>query len=346
MRLKHFIIHEIEKNSQLSNPQDFAPKIVLKSNNEFPITNPASLTFAKNLREKYSSSISGYGCIDKTPNSIFNIQLQEYRSGKINFVTLSHLLLDRLHKLLSEDQALKLGTGGLIVLIEYEESQKDFLLITMIKEKSAITFDKKNFNLEEILSVDLDKLHEGARFDINKWENDSEPYISFIKKSHKLSDYFKESINCIGFTHTSTYTTTVHDCLTGFAEAQQWDDPTKKEKKALLREYFIQSLDRKTNNGKPTVYLKELSAQLTPEEPDEFYNYIRAQEIEVSDEFQPDNATVRRWKRITLKSGSINVTFDVSDYEEGKILLDDRGNIIITDVSAAVKQKFSEIKNL
>ncbi|WP_171292570.1 nucleoid-associated protein, partial [Acinetobacter baumannii] len=79
--------------------------------------------------------------IDKSENSIFQLQLQEYRDGKIDFIKLSKLLVERLMTSLAEGQQLKWATGGLIVFLEYLEDDRTYLLISMIKEKKAITFD-------------------------------------------------------------------------------------------------------------------------------------------------------------------------------------------------------------
>ncbi|HFX6244038.1 nucleoid-associated protein [Acinetobacter baumannii] len=343
MKLTHFIIHEIEKNNEKQNSTDLMPKLILDSDQEFPLDRPASITFSTRLRTKYTTSISGYGCIDKSENSIFQLQLQDYRDGKIDFIKLSKLHVERLMTALSEGQQLKWATGGLIVFLEYLEAGNTYLLITMIKEKTAITFDRDNFNLEELLSIDMEKIHEGARIDIKKWENDQEPYVSFIKKSSKdVSDYFRDSINCDNYTSSTKYTKAVFDALKGYSTDQEWDDETKKAKKQLLQDHFVDAINKKTDNGEPIVYLKEISVILNQEEPESFYTYIRQSNIEISDEFQPDRATVRRWKRVTVKSGTINVTFDVADYESGNIVLTDDGNFVISNVSEKAKKQYLE----
>lgn len=343
MKLTHFIIHEIEKSNEKQNSTDLMPKLILDSDQEFPLDGPASITFSTRLRTKYTNSISGYGCIDKSENSIFQLQLQDYRDGKIDFIKLSKLHVERLMTALSEGQQLKWATGGLIVFLEYLEAGNTYLLITMIKEKTAIAFDRDNFNLEELLSIDMEKIHEGARIDIRKWENDQEPYVSFIKKSSKdVSDYFRDSINCDNYTSSTKYTKAVFDALKDYSTDQEWDDETKKAKKQLLQDHFVDAINKKTDNGEPIVYLKEISVILNQEEPESFYTYIRQSNIEISDEFQPDRATVRRWKRVTVKSGTINVTFDVADYESGNIVLTDDGNFVISNVSEKAKKQYLE----
>lgn len=343
MQLTHFIIHEIEKNNEKQNPTDLIPKLILDSDQEFPLDRPASITFSTRLRTRYTNSISGYGCIDKSENSIFQLQLQDYRDGKIDFIKLSKLHVKRLMTALSEGQQLKWATGGLIVFLEYLEAGNIYLLITMIKEKTAITFDRKNFNLDELLSIDMDKIHEGARIDIRKWNNDQEPYVSFIKKSSKdVSDYFRDSINCENYTSSTKYTKAVFDALKDYGTDQKWDVETKKAKKQLLQDHFVNAINKKTNNGEPIVYLKEISVILNQEEPESFYTYVRQSDIEISDEFQPDRATVRRWKRVTVKSGTINVTFDVADYDSGNIVLTDDGNFVISNVSEKAKKQYLE----
>ncbi|RPE28321.1 nucleoid-associated protein [Acinetobacter sp. BIGb0102] len=343
MKLTHFIIHEIEKNNEKQNPTDLMPKLILDSDQEFPLDRAASITFSTRLRAKYTNSISGYGCIDKSENSIFQLQLQDYRDGKIDFIKLSRLHVERLMTALSEGQQLKWATGGLIVFLEYREADNTYLLVTMIKEKTAITFDRDNFNLEELLSIDMEKIHEGARIDIRKWENDQEPYVSFIKKSSKdVSDYFRDSINCDNYTSSTKYTKAIFEALKDYGVQQKWDKETKKAKKQLLQDHFVDAINKRTDNGEPIVYLKEISVILNQEEPESFYTYIRQSDIEISDEFQPDRATVRRWKRVTVKSGTINVTFDVADYESGNIVLTDEGNFVISNVSEKAKQQYLE----
>lgn len=346
MQLTHFIIHEIDKKNDKQDPNDLNPRLVLDSDQEFPLNKPASITFSSNLRSKYSNSISGYGCIDKSANSIFQLQLQEYRDGTIDFIQLTKLLVQRLMTSLAEGQPLKWATGGLIVFLEYVEAGKSFLLITMIKEKKAITFDRANLNLEEFLSIDLDKLHEGARIDLKKWENDEQPYVSFIKKSSSnISDYFKDSINCVNFTDSKIYTDAVFEAFKEYSSYKSWDTDTKKEKKEVLKQHFIDTINKKLANGEPVVYLKEISVILNQEEPDDFYNFVREQEIEISDAFQPDRATVRRWMRVTVKSGTINVTFNVADFEQGNITLSQEGNIVITNVSQKTRDDFNKAIN-
>lgn len=346
MKLTHFIIHEIDKKNDKQDPSDLQPKLILDSDQEFPLDRPASITFSTGLRKKYSHSISGYGCIDKSENSIFQLQLQEYRDGKIDFIKLSKLLVARLMASLAEGQQLKWATGGLIVLLEYLEDGKSYLLISMIKEKKAITFDRANLNLEEFLSIDLDKLHEGARIDLKKWEEDQQPYVSFIKKSStNVSDYFKDSINCVNYTDSKVYTDAVFDALKDYATAQGWDDGILKEKKEILKQHFIDAVNKRTDSGEPIVYLKEISVLLNQEEPDSFYSFIREESFEVSDAFQPDGGTVRRWMRVTVKTGTINVTFNVADFEQGNIVLSPEGNFIITNVTDKAKEAFNNAIN-
>ena len=308
MKLTHFIIHEIEKKNEKQDSNNLLPKLILDSDEEFPLDNPASITFASNLRQKYSYSISGYGCIERSENSVFQMQLQDYRDGKIDFIHLSKLHVARLMKALSDGQQLKWATGGLIVFVEYIEAGQTYLLISMIKEKKAITFDRANNNLEEFLSIDLDKLHEGARIDLNKWKDDDQPYVSFLKKSSaQVSDYFRDSINCVNYTDSEAYTVAVFDALKEYATEKKWDEQTKKNKKEILQQHFVDAIQKKTTSGEPVVYLKEISIILNQDEPDSFYSYVREQKLEISDAFQPDSATVRRWTRKRVKVGTINL---------------------------------------
>lgn len=340
MKLTHFIIHEIEKKSATTKEKS-DPKIVLKSETEFPIDSEISITFVDKLRQKYNSSINGYGCVDSGENAKFSSDLLQYKNSEIDFVKLTTLLLDRLNTNLKSSPA---ATGGLVVVIEYEESNRSYLLISMIKEKSAITFDKSSISLSEILSIDLEKLHEGARIDLNKWENLEQPHISFTKRSRdKVTDYFTKSIDCLDYTDSKTYTTAVNELLKEYAKKQEWDPKKEREVKEVMRQYFAEAIAKKRGTTeKPTVSLKILSTLINPTAENDFYEFIREKNAEISDEFQPHSDTVRRWKRVTVKSGTINISFDVSDYKDGRVDWKD-GNVIISDAEMKVKKQLDEI---
>ncbi|QQC84999.1 nucleoid-associated protein [Acinetobacter bereziniae] len=330
MQLTHLIIHEIEKESKQKKPSDFAPHLVLDATQELPIDKPASEKLADDMRKKYTESISGYGNIDRSDNSIFQLQLDQYRKGELDFVQLTRLLVGRLMSELSEGKPLDLGTGGLIVCLEYIEANKTFLLITIIKEKKSITFNRDDFDLEEFLSVDLQNLHEGARIDLEKWEANIQPFISFIKKS-RVSEYFRTSINCVDFTDSKTYTESTKKAIKDYLDSkEEWSDEVVEEKQEIFKNYFMEAVaSKKSADGKPVVKIKELSALLDPENANDFYEFVREKEYEISDEFQPDRATVGRWTRKRVKVGTINLTFDVSDFEDGNIVSTDNGDILI-----------------
>lgn len=254
------------------------------------------------------------------------------------------LLLDRLNTNLKGSPA---ATGGLVVVIQYEEGKNSYLLISMIKEKSAITFDKSSISLSEILSIDLDKLHEGARIDLGKWKNEEQPHISFTKRSKdKVTDYFTKSIDCLDYTDSKTYTTAVSELLKSYAKENDWDAKELKEAKEKMRQYFADAIAKKKDSTeKPLVSLKVLSTIINPTSENDFYEFIRAQpDVEISDEFQPHGDTVRRWKRVTVKSGTINLSFDVSDYQDGRVGWSD-GKVIITDPDQQVKKQLDDIAN-
>ena len=343
MRLTHFIIHEIEKESATKKVSP-EPKIILESQTEFPVDSEISISFVEKLRQKYNVSINGYGCIDNGENSRFYKDLKEYKSGELDFIKLTTLLLDRLNTNLKSSPA---ATGGLVVVIEYEEANKSYLLISMIKEKSAITFDKSSIRLSEILSIDLEKLHEGARIDLKKWEAAEQPHISFTKRSRdKVTDYFTKSIDCLDYTDSKTYTTAINELLKEYIKKNEWDVKKSKELKEIMRQYFADAIaKKKDSNEKPTVSLKVLSTLINPTAENDFYEFIRSQsDIEISDEFQPHSDTVRRWKRVTVKSGTINLSLDVADYMDGRVDWKN-GNVIISDPEEALKKQLDDMVN-
>lgn len=329
VKLTHLIIHEIEKESKQKSPSDYAPHLVMDAKSELPVDKSASQTLVVKMRKEYSGSISGYGNIDRSENSNFHQQLIKYRKNELDFVQLTRLLVERLMKELSSGKPLDLATGGLVVCLEYIEANKKYLLITMIKEKKSITFNRKDFNLEEFLSVDLEKLHEGARIDLDKWEADIQPYISFIKKN-RISEYFRNLINCVDFTDSKIYTDNTKAAFKAYLDSkEEWLPEQKEEIEELFKNYFKETITNKASDGNSTIKIKELSALIDPKNANDFYEFVREQEYEISDEFQPDSGTVSRWTRKRVKVGTINLTFDLSDLDEGNIALTSNGDILI-----------------
>jgi nucleoid-associated protein len=74
------------------------------------------------------------------------------------------------------------------LFLRYTNVAADWLLLVMLKLKAGTGIHPATLTLNQTLSFDIDHLHEAARIDLAKWQANTQPYLSFIKKRTTSED--------------------------------------------------------------------------------------------------------------------------------------------------------------
>lgn len=286
----------------------------------------------------YKKSTS-YGTFDSDQTVYrFPVLLEQYvTQGTDSFINFSFEASKLIAAQMSNEP---FSTSGYALFLRYTNQAQDWMLVAMLKLKPGTGVNEETLELSDTLSLDLDHLHEAARVDLGKWRAGTQPYLSFTKNRQGSSDvsrYFRNALGCTEYTDSKHHTAQMRAAFDAFCEAQQWTPEKKREARQRVFDYC----ETKDKAGEP-VNLTSLSAHINDQAPDEFVTYVRDNEYEIAETFQPHRATYSRFKRISKTFGSVKVSFDVQDIFDGRVDYDhDSGCLVINDLP---EELIAEIK--
>lgn len=123
-----------------------------------------------------------------------------------SFMALSTVAMDELAGMAGESN---FATGGYLFFAHYVVDDSHFLLVAMIKERDAITLND-NFEPEVINEIDLSKLHQAARVNLDRYaaerqraaaptpEEREKTYLCFVNRQGRdeIATYFIDALGC------------------------------------------------------------------------------------------------------------------------------------------------------
>jgi nucleoid-associated protein len=321
MQITAAIVHSISKDKNASGRGSTA---IHTKTTQLPIDDRLERT-VQELLKIYGRSTGGYGTFD--PNQTvyrFPVLLDDYVNNGSDFIAFTHEALDLIAAKMEDEP---FSTGGYALFLRYTNLQQDWLLVAMLKLKQKTGIDNQTLELSDSLILDIDHLHEAARIDIGKWQSDTQPYLSFIKKrqsSGEVTKYFREALGCTEYTDSKHHTEQMREAFESFCESNNWD----KEQRRTARQRVYDHCDAKEKAGEP-INLTALSAIINDQQPDAFSDFVRDNEYEISDTFKPHKSTYNRFRRISRSFGSVKVSFDVQDIQAGRVGFDPENACLI-----------------
>lgn len=279
----------------------------------------------------YGETPSNYGAFDKDHDVYkFPSHLNNYLSSDPSLLNFS---LETLNLIAAKIADAHTATGGFVLFLRYSNAGRDWLLIVMLKLKPGTGIDRNTFQLSDSMSFDVDHLHEAARIDLEKYKTNTQPYLSFIKKSGRQDDvtqYFRRAIGCTDYTEAKYNTVELLKAVDAYCD----DFELPPEEKQKVRRKTYDYCEEKRTSREP-VNLTSLSAHINDQEPEKFITYARQGDFDVSETFDPHKATYSKYQRIKGKFGSVSVGFDVEDIINETVDYDEENNwLIIHDIPA------------
>lgn len=320
MEITESIIHGVIKAKETSGAGSVALRPRLQA---LPLDDRLEL-LCNDVLALYTRLSNGYGTFGQDFVHQFPPLMQQYLNDEIDLVSFSRttctLISDRM-------QEQFLATTSWPLFVRYTNQGRDWLLIAMLKLKEGVGIDETTLDLNESLSFDISHLHEAARIDLQKWQNNEQPYLSFIKRRAGDSDvtqYFRNAISCTEYTDAKHNTDVTIQAVEDYCASQGWDA----ERCQLTRDRLYNFCNERKQEEQP-VNLTALSAHINNQDPESFVQFVRESGYEVSEIFSPNPASYKKLMRVSRRFGSISVSFDVDDLRTELVSYDEDTDSII-----------------
>ncbi|PXY94914.1 hypothetical protein DKK76_07925 [Frischella perrara] len=366
--LRHAIIHELLKEQYMD--IDDKKKYNLRTK-ELDCNSPIVIKLSQELIQKYGKkySIVTYGSFDtdKIRRGKFPDAFQKYhslkRKTKQAFIDLSVLVMNELATKASE---IKSSSGGYILFLDYSYNKNSYLVIAMIKQKDALTITD-NLNLEELLSIDLSKIHQATRINCTHYsqtlasKNDDDLYLSFVSSATdgNTSGYFITALGCQKNTTASKMTKNLIKSSVAFfkndTEIKKYANDFKDE----LIKYLTYCCEEKQMAtleqviSKARHILERLGFQKSNQKADELLERLNSDSINISAAFNVNKNALNSIVKVKLENDDYTINFTrklLGTTEAHKIFFDEKkgkyGKLIF-DLDEITNKNLKEIlKNL
>lgn len=266
----------------------------------------------EDLRQIYNTkSNRGYGIFENDQNSGTPNLVEDYFSqlstGNIPFVQFSKNITHEIKTFMEQAPA---STGGYALFIKYQNSDRDYIMIAMLKDKASVGIND-DLELNQHITLDLEHLNEVARIDLVKWQEHSESsYLSFVKcrNNDDATNYFRSALRCSTYTSSISCTQDLLKAVTDFSQERNMTE----EEKTGLRDDLYRYLFEKDRNKQPVI-LQDLSNRIFGEDSGEFISYINNNETyNITDEFKPHKKTFETLKRLKVTMTGVKLQFEQS----------------------------------
>jgi nucleoid-associated protein len=269
MTVKNIVLHQIIKELRGKPSSNLSRKL---------ITNSSTVDeFVEKLIKNYSSKNPTQGSFKEGEDNFpFQKKIKTYFIDK-DFLKFSTDAM----KILEKEINIATTTGGYVIFVHYEDKKTDFIITAMLDKSAQFTVNDKNLDIEKLMTLDIEKLARANRLNVNRWRNKEVQYLSFIKGTREISQYFLDFIGSTDITSSKENLKIMKDTIDKYIRTQN----IRGVKKEKIRENISNYLTKCFKN-ELEVEVDSISSLINNESPNDFKTYISENEIEVSDKIK------------------------------------------------------------
>ncbi len=314
MELKKIVLHHIDK--------ELKEKATLNCSTKLIIINDTVTEFVEKLIKVYGAKNPSQGTFeDDEVNFPFQTKARKYIEDD-DFLKLTIESMD----ILKSKMDINTTTGGYVIFIHYVQNQIDFL-ITAMMDKSAHYTNTNDLGIEKLMALDIEKMARANRLNFEKWKNKEGRYLTFIKGTRTVSQYFIKFIGATDISSAKENFDKLKDAVKKYSVAANLPMAKQSKIREDISEYvekcFVQKRD---------VEIESIAAIIDSEEPTAFLGFIEDNEIEISGAIGVHSRSdFYSFTRNSIKEDGYHLVFEKELIKKEKITRD--GNsIIIHDV--------------
>ena len=264
MELKKIVLHHIDK--------ELKEKATLNCSTKLIKINSTVTEFVEKLIKVYGAKNPSQGTFeDDETNFPFQTKAKKYIEDD-DFLKLSVESMD----ILKSKMDINTTTGGYVIFIHYQQNQIDFL-ITAMMDKSAHYTNTDDLGIEKLMALDIDKMARANRLNFDKWKKKEGRYLTFIKGTRTVSQYFIKFIGATDISSAKENFDKLKDAVKKYSVAAKLPMAKQSEIRANISEYIEKCFVQKRD-----VEIESIAAIIDSEEPTAFLGFIEDEQIEIS----------------------------------------------------------------
>lgn len=310
MELKHLVIRELhkeedqatiisERGGNVNTQHPVVPDMVLALNNA--LARRSTLTHGSFNKENRD----GYPFIQA-----FDNYLNEEQSSA-NFLKLADLGISQLAAAMDAPSS-RNATGGYIIFAHYQQERYEFLLVALVRNRSAISLNDQ-LSPTEVNEVDLDKLHQAAKINITSYKKGKDSYLSFMgtKEKGDVTHYFSTAFGCTDVTPSKKSTGDLIRATRDFCTQNGMYDEREQVVEDVVSYLSRQRSEKNTANlpDIEQIFDQHIPTEKTEEITGKFGRFANSEKYQVSQEFQPHTHTLNSLTKLKAKADNWQLDF-------------------------------------
>ena len=324
MSIIRMIIHNVHK-------EQFSKEVSLQTRDSLLPINDRTEEFLSQAERSYNRSTSKkYGTFLKdTENYRFQTRLRGYLNDQSDatFIEFSQNTAISLRAAL---ERITQSTGGYLVMVHSTgRGGVPCFFVLSLTDRAGIAINPQTLDLQDNFILDIEHLDMGARVLIDKWEaeEDTGPYLSFLSRRKRVSDYFADFIGCGKWLSNRDATRNLFKLVSAYAE---------ENKDRITVDGALASVyENVTRSG--IASLNTIANVLSPNDPDSFHEFVQHSDIPIHQEFKAPRSELQRFVYRKYDGEDLKLSVKNKLIEDGRVQYQQaRKRVIIKDENGAI----------
>ena len=346
--IKHLIIHNIFKDQNQKDIIQDCSKTLLEIDDDV-------LNFFHNFIKSTSDNRGGFAFSaflnDKNDRDekyrrlpMMSSFLGMYYNGEMDdksFLDISLEIAELYYSCLSMEL---LSTGGYLILFDYtdEEGNDKFAVTLMVQETGSAVV---NHQLKTIKALNMKQMALAAIINRTKWANSCNGsdtnYIKLVCGQKELSSYYMGGfIGCHRVSKSQKATKNFMDAIEGFFSSKNLDAFSWESRRSDACKIMMDNKDEVNTSHLINVLLPEPILQ------DEFWDYCRDNEYEISSSFKPSRISYRAWMKLVYEKNGIKIDISRNRMDDHTARYDKgNGELIIMDKDGSIYEEWKKFSD-
>jgi nucleoid-associated protein YejK len=240
-----------------------------------------------------------------------------------------------MNHLLGVIRGVQQATGGYVVFAHYTFQNEDFLMIVMLNNKKQYNIND-DLSIDEIFSLDIEKLDVANSINITRWDAAEETYLSFARGRKDISNYFRRFIGCTDQTSAKQSSELLKGAFLDYVGELDLDNSEKEDLRNRVFNYCITQTRKKED-----ISLHHISSMIDEENPELFQEFASSEEYRVSPFVKGHSKTLKSLKFYVYRSKKLTIEFDSGLMNESIFYNEKRNELKIKNIPDELRNQLT-----